>query len=69
MSEVQSTPSESPPATTPHNRLVQFVLVKIPFAICGVIVLAAVAINIANVVGRYVFNAPVSCSCCNSSRV
>jgi TRAP-type C4-dicarboxylate transport system permease small subunit len=44
----------------PHASTTQFIFVKIPFFICGVILLAAIAINIANVVGRYVFNAPVS---------
>jgi TRAP-type C4-dicarboxylate transport system permease small subunit len=34
-------------------------LVKVPFVVCGVILLAAVGINITNIVGRYVFNAPV----------
>ena len=33
---------------------------RIPFAICGVLLLAAIAINVANVIGRYVFDAPVS---------
>ena len=40
--------------------MARLLFVRIPFAICGVLVLAAVAINIANVVGRYVFDAPVS---------
>jgi TRAP-type C4-dicarboxylate transport system permease small subunit len=49
-----------PQAAPPGHPVAHFMFVKIPFAICGVIVLAAVAINIANVVGRYVFDAPVS---------
>lgn len=60
MTEVRTTAPESPPVPPPRNTVAQFLLVKIPFAICGVIILAAVAINIANIVGRYVFNAPVS---------
>jgi TRAP-type C4-dicarboxylate transport system permease small subunit len=63
MTEVRdaaSDPAAPPPAAPPDNPAAQFVFVKIPFAICGVILLAAVAINIANVVGRYVFDAPVS---------
>jgi TRAP-type C4-dicarboxylate transport system permease small subunit len=47
-------------AALPDNPVAHFAFIKIPFAICGAIVLAAVAINIANVVGRYVFDAPVS---------
>jgi TRAP-type C4-dicarboxylate transport system permease small subunit len=34
-------------------------LVKIPHVICGVLLLVAIAINISNVVGRYVFSHPV----------
>jgi TRAP-type C4-dicarboxylate transport system permease small subunit len=48
---------DAPPPATPA---LHFLFVKIPFVICGVIMLAAIAINISNVVGRYVFNAPVS---------
>jgi TRAP-type C4-dicarboxylate transport system permease small subunit len=35
-------------------------LVKVPFFACGVILLAAVGINIVNIAGRYILNAPVS---------
>jgi TRAP-type C4-dicarboxylate transport system permease small subunit len=35
------------------------VFVQVPFLICGCLLLAAIGINITNVVGRYVFNAPV----------
>ncbi len=35
----------------------RLIFIRIPFAICGMMVLGAVAINIANVVGRYVFDA------------
>jgi TRAP-type C4-dicarboxylate transport system permease small subunit len=48
-----------PPESAPRTSLFEFALVKIPFAICGIILLTAVAINITNIVGRYVFNAPV----------
>jgi TRAP-type C4-dicarboxylate transport system permease small subunit len=50
-------PGGAPPATgsIPH-----FVFVRVPYFICGVILLTAIAINISNVVGRYVFDAPVS---------
>jgi TRAP-type C4-dicarboxylate transport system permease small subunit len=62
MTEAQNAPSDGPaepPASTPQSSISQFVLVRIPFFICGVILLAAVLINITNIVGRYVFNAPV----------
>jgi TRAP-type C4-dicarboxylate transport system permease small subunit len=49
-----------PPPAPRDNALARLIFVRIPFAICGVLVLAAVAINIANVIGRYVFDAPVS---------
>ena len=53
-------PSEPDNAPPPVASVLQFIFVKIPFFICGVILLAAIAINIVNVVGRYIFNAPVS---------
>ena len=62
MTEVRNTPSDesaAPLAPAPDNSIGHFIFVKIPFAICGVIVLVAVAINISNVIGRYVFDAPV----------
>ena len=37
----------------------RFFFVRIPHFICGVILLVAIMINISNVIGRYVFNAPV----------
>ena len=52
---------DRPAVPAPDNRSPgHFIFVKIPFAICGLIVLAAVTINVANVVGRYVFDAPIS---------
>ena len=48
-----------PPKSVPRTSLSEFALVKIPFVICGIILLSAVLINITNIVGRYVFNAPV----------
>ncbi len=50
----------APPAPSQAKSIAQFVLVKIPFAICGVLLLVAIAINIANVVGRYVFGISVA---------
>jgi TRAP-type C4-dicarboxylate transport system permease small subunit len=50
----------APPPASPASPLGRLIFVRIPFAICGLMVLGAVAINIANVVGRYVFDAPVS---------
>ena len=46
-----------PPAQP--TSFVQLILVKIPHAICGALLLAAIAINVTNVIGRYVFAAPV----------
>ena len=61
MTEVQSVDRlPGPPAAPADKSPAHFIFVRIPFAICGVLVLAAVAINIANVIGRYVFDAPVS---------
>jgi TRAP-type C4-dicarboxylate transport system permease small subunit len=50
----------APQATPPDHPASHFIFVQIPYAICGAIVLVAVTINIVNVVGRYVFDAPVS---------
>ena len=64
MTEVGKAESSEPvtPAqpASPDHPAAHFVFVKIPFAVCGVIVLTAVVINFANVVGRYVFDAPIS---------
>ena len=63
MTEVQQPKSDGPGDPPPvHQRHFTFrtILVQIPFAVCGVILLAAVLINMANIVGRFVFNAPVS---------
>ena len=63
MTEVRDMASEQaakPPVASRDNPLARLVFVRIPFAVCGVLVLGAVAINVANVVGRYVFDAPVS---------
>jgi len=60
MSEVHSEPAAAPSAPPPAHPIAHFIFVRIPFFICGVILLAAILINISNVVGRYVFNAPVS---------
>ena len=38
----------------------QFIFVKIPYVIAGTLLLAAIAINFANVVGRYLFSAPIA---------
>ena len=50
----------APPAPSKPKSIAQFVLVKIPFAACGVLLLVPIAINIANVVGRYVFGVSVA---------
>lgn len=62
MSEVQNSQSSGPsePAiAAEHTSLARTVLVKIPHLVCGMLLLTAIAINIANVVGRYVFSKPV----------
>ncbi len=43
----------------PAASVARFVFVRIPYFICGAILLVAIVINILNVVGRYVFSAPV----------
>ena len=61
MTEARNTAPEGaapPPSRTQSTA--QLVLVRIPFAICGVLLLAAIVINIANVVGRYVFGVSVA---------
>lgn len=48
------------PAGSPEQpSIARFILVQIPRVICGVLLLAAIAINVSNVIGRYVFSAPV----------
>jgi TRAP-type C4-dicarboxylate transport system permease small subunit len=62
MSEVpnsQSTGPAEPPVAREQTSLARFILVKIPHVICGVLLMAAIAINVANVVGRYIFSRPV----------
>jgi TRAP-type C4-dicarboxylate transport system permease small subunit len=63
MTEVHSPAPDRPVEPPPPPRttsLTQLILVKIPHVICGVLLLAAIAINITNVVGRYVFSAPLN---------
>ena len=61
MSELQSqNEPAAAPQSPPAHPVSHAIFVRIPFVICGTILLAAIAINIANVIGRYVFNAPVS---------
>jgi TRAP-type C4-dicarboxylate transport system permease small subunit len=45
-----------PPKRTP---ILQFCFVRLPYLLTGMIFLAAAFINIANVVGRYMFSAPI----------
>ena len=52
---------DATPEPAPYKRTVgRIVLVQIPFAICGVLLLAAILINISNVIGRYVFGISVA---------
>ncbi len=63
MSEAQNSQASGPsePAVAAERMSpVRFILVQIPHVICGVLLLAAITINIANVVGRYVFSRPVT---------
>jgi TRAP-type C4-dicarboxylate transport system permease small subunit len=41
------------------NPILQFCFVRLPYLLTGVIFLVAAFINIANVIGRYVFSAPI----------
>ena len=50
---------ERPPAAAPPMSLARLLFVRIPYLIGGALLLAAIAINMANVIGRYVFAAPV----------
>jgi TRAP-type C4-dicarboxylate transport system permease small subunit len=56
--ENNATAVEGEPPPRPAT-IIDIILVKIPHAVCGTILLAAVAINVANVVGRYVFFRPI----------
>ncbi len=47
------------PASLPGKRIEEFIFLKIPHFIAGVMFLIAVAINIANVIARYVFAKPI----------
>ena len=52
-----------PASAEPPTRLravADLILVKIPHILCGTFLLAAVAINVANVVGRYIFFRPIA---------
>lgn len=57
MSEVHDSRPARP--VTPADAIARFILVKVPHFVCGALLLAAIAINVSNVVGRYVFSAPV----------
>jgi TRAP-type C4-dicarboxylate transport system permease small subunit len=48
---------EAPPPQ--RDPILQFCFVRLPYLLTGVIFLAAAFINIANVIGRYVFSAPI----------
>jgi TRAP-type C4-dicarboxylate transport system permease small subunit len=62
MSVDRNSPPDGPGETAVRpgrTSVARFILVRIPHVICGVLLLAAIAINVSNVVGRYVFSAPV----------
>ena len=46
-------------APTRQKRIEELIFIKIPHALAGVLFLVATAINIVNVIARYVFSAPV----------
>jgi TRAP-type C4-dicarboxylate transport system permease small subunit len=50
---------KQPPATAAPMSLARRLFVRIPYLIAGSLLLAAIAINMANVIGRYVFATPV----------
>ena len=50
--------AEETPLPKP-NPILEFCFVRAPYLITGMIFLAAALINIANVIGRYVFSAPI----------
>jgi TRAP-type C4-dicarboxylate transport system permease small subunit len=50
--------AEETPLPKP-SPILEFCFVRAPYLITGVIFLAAAFINIANVIGRYVFSAPI----------
>ena len=52
------TPADEERSAAPMS-LARFLFVRIPYLIAGSLLLAAIAINMANVVGRYVFATPV----------
>lgn len=47
------------PSRSRHGRILEFIAVSLPRLILGVLCFAGIAINFANVVGRYVFSAPI----------
>lgn len=49
--------ANAPPST--HQRLARLLLYTVPRTIIGVLLLVAVAINIANIIVRYVFNSSI----------
>jgi len=50
---------KQPAATAAPMSLPRLLFVRIPYLIAGSLLLAAIAINMANVIGRYVFATPV----------
>ena len=58
MSEVQKSQPDAA-SERAQTSPAHFILVRIPHVICGALLLVAIAINIANVIGRYVFSRPV----------
>lgn len=46
-------------STSKRRRIEELIFIKIPHVLAGVLFLIGVAINIVNVIGRYVFSAPV----------
>jgi TRAP-type C4-dicarboxylate transport system permease small subunit len=59
MTEADGAPPEAVVNPVPRRTIARLILVDIPQIICGVVLIAAVIINIGNVVGRYVFFKPI----------
>ncbi len=47
------------PSRSRHGRALEFIAVSVPRLILGVLCFTGIAINFANVVGRYLFSAPI----------
>lgn len=51
--------SNGSPGAAVHNKALIFTVVTLPRLIIGVAILVGIAINVANIIGRYIFLAPI----------